>query len=654
MTQYEAVRLFIERARVARRGFAVNTRNASAVAEICHRLDGLPLAIELAASRIKLLSPQSLLSRLDSRLPLLTGGATSLPYRHQTLRNAIAWSHALLTDEEKKLFRTLSVFAGGCTLEAVEAVYTPGGQDLVSPTNEVGPGLGSTTLDVLAALIDKSLLRQDEQVGSDDYRFSMLETIREFAVEELAAGGEEDAVRRSHAHYFMEFAEHAALELVGANQSAWLDKLAQDHDNLRAALGWAQSSGDAATELRIAAALWRFWYLRGYLSEGQGWLSAALAHEDLVEPATRAKALNGLGNMAYSQADHESARRYYEQGLALSQGVGNLRSVAGSLSNLGNIARLQGDMALSRSLYEQSLHICREIGHDWGAATALHNLCVVSWEQGDYEQARRLGQEGLLLRREIGEKSGLAGILNSMGEIALSEKDYPSARTFLEECLGLSREIGDKIGISRALYTLGDVLADQEEYREAFALQSESLRLRYELGSKRGIVQCLHGLAILDREQTDPGRIVRLIASAEKLSDAIGFVLPAQTRARYEPLLELARAKLGPSASAAAWEQGASMTVDETVTLALQGTTSEVAAASSPSQATSSKLATDLTPREIEVLRLIAAGLTNPSIASYLHVTINTVQTHVKTIFSKINVNTRAAAVRYAFENNLS
>jgi predicted ATPase/DNA-binding CsgD family transcriptional regulator len=660
LTQYEAVRLFTERARAVKPAFALTNDNAPAVAEICQRLDGLPLAIELAAARTKVLSPKALLKRIDHThtLPLLTqGAATNQPYRHRTLRNAIAWSYDLLESVEKKLFRSLSVFVGGCTLEGAEAVCYSDGNSVLSLQSSVPSAGSGQALDRLAALVDKSLLQHEEQDDGEP-RFHMLETIREFALEQMAERGEEQAIRERHARFFLELAEQAAPELMGANQLTWLDTLAREHDNLRAALLWSQQAGKTEIGLRISAALWRFWFVRGYLSEGRKWLSESLEADHEAAPTLRARALTGVGNLAWMQGDYDAARNYHEESLTLWRKLSDSAGMAKSLNNLGNLARVQGEHARSRSYLEQSLAIFRELGDRGNEALALHNLGAVFHEEGDYENARQLHEAALKLLRELQDKRNLASVISSIGEIEADLGDNASAHATLEESLTLWRELGERSGIARDLYVLSGVVADEGDYAAAHALLSQSLMTRYELGSKRGVMGCLQRLAIVARGESEPIRLVSLLAAAEAISQAIGSPLIQIERDHQEKWLSFARAKLGPEAYSAAWERGLTMPIEEAVALALQPPTIEDVApqedqvapvrVSKPPSPRS-----NLTPREIEVLQLVAAGLTNPGIAAHLHLSTGTVRIHLSSIFSKINVNTRAAAVRYAFEHSL-
>jgi predicted ATPase/DNA-binding CsgD family transcriptional regulator len=670
LSRYEAVRLFIERARAVRPDFSVNSHNSSFIAEVCRRLDGLPLAIELAAARIKLLSPQALLKRLHHRLPLLTRGATSLPYRHQTLRDAIAWSYDLLSAEEQRLFRSLSVFVGGCTLEAAEAVCRSTIDDEQPITNHQSPTTihtpHSSVLDRLAALVDKSLLRHEEQEDGEP-RFYMLETIREFALEQLISAGEEEAVGKRHTDYYLALAERAEPELMGANQAAWCDTLALEHDNLRAVLSRAQLAGDGETGLRLGWALFHFWYIRGYLSEGRKWLSEALEYGGDAPPEVRARALNTLGSLSKIQGDFEVGLIYHEQSLALWRELGYKPGIAAVLGNMGHTAMQQGDLARARAMREESVALYRELGPKWAVITAngMYNLSVIAWEQGKDEEARRLCEEVLVMQRELGDTRGIAITLRSLGSIARSAGKLTESRAYQEESLSMSRVLGDKLGIADSHYALGEIAADQGDYAEAHALQSESLRILYELGNKRNIAQCIQGLAAVCREESEPQRLVSLLAATEALHIRIGSSLTPRERDFQERWLAFGRARLNSDDFTAAWDRGTVMSLDETIALALQplATTPQItpraseaapAATAGPKDDPSTSSGEALTPREIEVLRLVAVGLTNPDIAEHLSLSVYTVQTHLRSIFSKINVGSRSAAVRYVFEHNLS
>lgn len=435
--QYEAVRLFTERAQAAKAGFTITNENAPAVAEICMRLDGLPLAIELAAARIRLLSPQALLQRLSNRLKLLTGGGRDLPVRQQTLRGAIEWSYSLLDTAEQTLFARLAVFVGGSTLEAVEAVCN------------AEDDLGVDVLDAIASLVDKSLLQQAEGSGGEP-RFVMLETIREYAWERLEMSGEADAIGRCHAEYFLTVAERAAPELSGPPQAVWLQQLEVEHANLRAALVWTLSpAGKVDVALRLGGALGQFWIKRSYLSEGRRWLEAVHARSSLAEaeaatsapvprvgggvsdPSLRARVLLWAGMLASHQGDYVAARSRLDASVALWRGVEDRQATAQALNALGNTVSSQGDHPVARRHYQESLELWRELRDRRGIATVLTNQGMESLDQGDYATARALAEESLLLWREVGDRWAIALVLNNLGHVALEEGDYAAARVHL-------------------------------------------------------------------------------------------------------------------------------------------------------------------------------------------------------------------------------
>src|SRR5262245_1471679 len=379
LSQYAAVALFIQRALAVKPDFQVDNANAPAVAEICVRLDGLPLAIELAAARLKLLPPQAILARLGRRLELLRGGARDVPDRHQTLRQAIAWSYDLLEAGEQALFRRLAVFARGCTLEAAGAVCHAGHD------HAAGPGPSLEMLDGVASLVDKSLLRQQEQ-ASGEPRFRMLETIREYGLECLTASGEEPGVRRAHADYYLALVEAAEPALTGPEQATWLERLGAEHDNLRTALQWAEESGEAEIGLRLAGALCQFWLMHSHLREGQERLARLLGlAEAAPRTAARAKARTRAGHLADNLSDYEAAHTFFEESLAIRRVLGEKGGIAAALNDLGWVAWHRNDYPASRALSEESLAIWRELGDKAGIATSLHNLGWVAYYQGNYE-----------------------------------------------------------------------------------------------------------------------------------------------------------------------------------------------------------------------------------------------------------------------------
>ena len=556
LSQYDAVRLFIERAQAAKPDFAIGDENAPAVAEICHRLDGLPLAIELAAARIRLLSPHAMLGRLERRLPLLTAGAQDLPARQQTLRDAIAWSYDLLSGDEQRPFRRLGAFVGGCTLETAEAVCSAAGE------------LEIDVLDGVASLVDKSLLWQDE--AGPEPRFLMLETIREYALEQLEASGEAAATRRRHAEYYLALAEQAAPELRGAQQLAWLDRLDREHDNLRAALGWARQSGEAELGLRLAGALWRFWNIRSYWTEGRGWLEAALALAGPSRPVrVRAEALDGAGLLAWHQDDRAAARARLEESLAIWQELGDRSGIALTLALLGLVSWSEGDETAGRLLLEESLAIWRDVGQGWGVALALGVLGRMALHQGDYAAASSRLEESVAIRYEAGDTWVVAQNLNSLGDLARLGGDYQRARALYEESLALSRQLRSKATIASLLHNLGHVTSVQGDQRGAAALFEEAVVLFRELGDRPGMAECLAGLAGVAAAEGRPERAAQLFGAAEGALDAAGARMSATNRANYERNLAAARALVDEEGFAAAWAEGRAMPLEQAVAYAL-------------------------------------------------------------------------------------
>jgi predicted ATPase len=541
--RFSAVQLFVERARAVQPSFALTAANGQVVASICARLDGLPLAIELAAARIRLFSPQALLARLDHRLKVLMGGPRERDPRQQTLRNTIEWSYELLSGGEKQLLRRMAVFQGGRTLQALEAVCNYDGQLQVDVVDEV------------ESLIGQSLLQKRE--GSDgEPRFWMLETIHEYAWEKLRESGEAEALQREHALYFMRLAEEAEPHLRGPEQREWMDRLGDDYDNIRAALRWASEQAQPEAEpgaevelrdneagevgLRIAGAISRFWLLRGLLTEGRQHLQKLLSistipamvaskatapeHSASTPPVirSRVKALNAAGDLASRQGDYTSAQSQWEAALVLGRDVGDKQSIAVALYGLGGVAQHHGDYPAAQALYEESLGMSRKIGNMRAIAAALHGLGIVAQYQGDYSAARTLIEESLALCREIGDKSTIAVALHSLGRFALNQGDYPAARALYEESLGMSKEIGNKWMIAFSLHYLGIVALNQGDYPLARALIEEDLALRQEIGDKPGIQYSLYALGIAARQQEDYQAARALLEESLAMSREIG------------------------------------------------------------------------------------------------------------------------------------
>jgi predicted ATPase/class 3 adenylate cyclase len=520
LTQYEAVRLFIERAKAARPDFSVTNENAPAVAEICVRLDGLPLAIELAAARIKLLTPRAMLERLSSRLKLLRGGARDLPERQRTLRGTIEWSHALLEESERVLFARLAVFSGGRTLEAIEAVCDAKGD------------LAVDTLDGVSSLLDKSLLRQEEGPEGEP-RFVMLETIHEFAREKLQASGEAEETRRLHAEYFLALAEEAEPELSGADQLACLERLEAEHDNMRAALQWSLEK-EPETALRLAVALARFWEMRARFVEGSGWLEAALRQssraEAVTDAATRAKLLSEAGTFAWHRGDYDRATE----------------------------------------LHGEALELYRELGDDSGVAFALICLGTQRLENSDYERAAPFYEEALAISRRIGDRPNIAMAIRSLAEVARQRGEYERAKMLGMECLSLYEEMTDEFNVATTIGWLGLLTVwsgDEHDLAEEFL--TEGLALNREIGNWDYGVYCLEGFAGLAGARAQGVRAARLWGAAEALRESIGAPPTPEARPYYERSMATARALCGEEAWEAAFAEGRAMSPEEAAEYAL-------------------------------------------------------------------------------------
>ncbi len=627
LSEYPALDLFIQRARAVKPNFALTEENAPVVAGICARLDGLPLAIELAAARIKLLSPPALLARLDRRLQLLRGGARDLPDRQKTLGNTLDWSYDLLEEQERLLFRRLSVFAGGCTLEAAEAVCDP----------------EEEALDGLASLMDKSLLRQEEQ-ANDEPRFLMLQTVREYALDRLAASGEVERIQHSHAACYLKFAEEAEGRLEGARQGEWLDRMEAEHDNLRAALWWSLEQDEEEVALRMCGALWPFWLVRGYLSEGRRWMEETLAAGRDAPPArlcpasARAKALVGAGILTHYQGDYAQAKELCEEGLALYRRLGDKRGIADALDGLAHVVRSLGRYAEARALYEESLAISRELDHKWGIAHTLLYLGLVLSMQDNDEAARPRLEEALAVSRESGDIRNTAYSMGILGHVLSNRRDYTTAASLLEEALALMRGLGDKMGIARCLNLMGEVALFQGRPRTAEAMQRESLEISRELGDWWHIAWSMEGLAGAVAEK-QPAQAARLLGAAKALRDAVDTPLPSFTRNIHEYSVSTARPRLGDEAFAAAWAEGKTMPLEQIL--------AAIEEVSKPEQA-------GLSARELEVLRLVAQGLTDAQVAERLVLSRRTVNSHLRSIYAKLEVGSRgAAATRYAVDHGL-
>ena len=686
LSRYEAVELFLVRAQAVDPEFRLSTTNAPAIVEICVRLDGLPLAIELAAARIKLLPPQALLARLGQRLVVLTSGPRDAPARQQTLRNTIAWSSNLLEAQEQRLFRRLSVFVGGCTLGAIEAVCIA--LETSTPTMSM--------LDSVASLIDKSLLQQTEQEGEQP-RLVMLETIREYGLEALETSGDMEITRQAHAMYYLEMAEKAEPELRGLQQAVWLERLEREHDNLRAAMQWSLEQGEdkhfREMALRLGGALRLFWMIRGHLSEGKGFLEQALTTRREIVASVRAKALNAAASLAVYMDECDRAESLCEESLTLCRKLGDRAGIAFCFHILGRAASISGNPAAACMRTEEALTLFKEVGDKDGIAWSLFDLAEfvsdqseytsahalleeslamhkrsgnkrgiafslfrLAWvlfvAQGDPATAHSLLKEGLVLFRELGDKGNIAHCISLSGRLALSQGDSTAGRSLLEESMRLFTEIGGQWGIAESLAVLAHVEESQGDLAAARILYEDSLTLARERNYKDLLPSSLEGLAAVVATQGEPVWAVRLWGAAEILREVMGAPIFPVYRADYERSVAGARTQLGEQAFAAVWAEGRIMTPEQAI--ASQG---KAMIPTWPTSATPTKSPTTspdgLSVREVEVLRLLAKGLTDAQIAEQLVLSLHTIHAHLRTIYSKLGVTSRSAATRYAFEHQL-
>jgi predicted ATPase/DNA-binding SARP family transcriptional activator len=523
LLQYEAVHLLVERAAAAASGFVLDENNAAATVQVCRRLDGIPLAIELAAARLKVLPVEQIAARLDDRFRLLTGGSRSALPRQQTLRATLDWSYELLAEPERVLMRRLSVFAGGWTLEAAEVICADFGFGILdfgldptktsdSPEPLTLPAIpnpksqiqNDEVLDLLTPLIEKSLVVYEP--GETGPRYRMLETVRHYFGERLLEAGEEEAIRGRHGEYFLALAEAAAPHRKGSQWAEWLERLGTEHDNLRTALSWCLSSshrGEAA--LRLTTALFGFWTDRGHFNEGRERLAEALASTAGVIPRgpLRAQALETAGRLAIHQADFRAARALHEESLAIQRRSGDQSGIARSLIWLGSISREQGDYAAAGALYEESRAIYRELRDRSGHARSFEGLAMVAYYQGDYGVARAMLEESLAIRRALGDRLAIADSLNDLGAVVYEQADYGAARARHEESLAIRRELGDGQGIAYTLHHLGHMALEQQDYAAARARCEEGLAIRRELGDRSGIADSLYHLGTVVYEQAD-------------------------------------------------------------------------------------------------------------------------------------------------------
>jgi predicted ATPase/DNA-binding CsgD family transcriptional regulator len=597
LAHIEAVRLFVTRALAVLPDFALTDNNAMAIASICHRLDGLPLAIELAAARVRLLPPVAMLARLERLLPLLTGGSVDIPARHRTLRAAIAWSYDLLEPGEQQMFRRLAIFAGGFTLDAVPALYmADDGEQQPSPED---------ILQTVTSLLDKSLLRHSPTAAEQD-RLYMLETIREYAREQLLASNEEEAVKRAHAVYYLALAEEAEIEMIGPNEPAWLARLEQEHDNLRAALTWAMDRANLEIGARLATSLWGFWLLHGYISEGRRWMDSLLAFGHILPPALRGRVLNGAGRLALRQGDYAAAETMLQTSLTIRHNLADTRGEMEALANLGLAAIYQDDLVKAQSYFERSLSGWRLLGDKRGMVIALNRLGLALRYQGDFNAAAKL----------------------------------------YEECKTLAGQLHATYFIAAALHNLGQMEHHRGDDIRAYSLLAESLVLVRQLGDRPSISQFLADMAGVWATQGQPERSALLFGASQVLRDNMGVSMYQAQRRAYEQDVAYGAAQLDAATWEAAWAKGRLMSLDDVYAIAVEDLPP-------PPLSPQSVDNFDLTARELEVLRLLVAGLTYAQIAEQLMLSFHTVHAHLRTSYSKMGVTSRGQAARFAMDHGL-
>jgi predicted ATPase len=608
LARYPAVGLFLQRAQAMNPEFQLTPSNAAAVATICAQLDGLPLALELAAARVKLLPPVAMVKRLERPLQVLTGGARNAPARHRTLRDTLAWSYELLHPPEQRLFRCLAVFRGGWTLEAAEAVCGPTPTDVGRSPVDGQQSTGNSVLDGLASLVDNSLVRAMPEPGGTP-RFVMLETVGEFAREQLAGSEDERVCQWRHAHVFLVLAEQLAVNLRGAKRMAWRDRLVAEADNLRAAVNWAIATGETDLAQRLTAALYWSWFQLGQFREGRHWSEAALAQSRdatdgmarartllaagafawqlgdpaaavrrLTESAELAAALGDrqglglaaqyLGLLALSQGEGVAARARLAESVALFQAVADDWNLANALFILGD-AVARDDPEAARAHYEESLTRFRRLGDPWGIAWPLTGLGGIALQRGEYATARALFAEGLELRRALRDRWGIAISLTSLGEAARQDGDLVSAASFLADGLALFREIGDLERVAWALHALGRVAEGQGNTTDAGTFFAESLALRREQAHRPGMAASLAGLGRVAATAGAPERAARFLAAAAAMRDAGGVTVAPDERGDDERLLATVRAVLSQEVFAAAWAAGRATPFEHVVADAL-------------------------------------------------------------------------------------
>jgi len=647
---YEAMRLFVDRARLRLPDFELTQQNADAVARVCRKLDGMPLAIELATARMRALAVEQVAQRLDVSLDVLSGANRTAAPRQQTLRATIDWSHRLLSEDEQTIFRRFSVFAGGWTLEAAQTVCTGGGIEQ------------EDVLDLLGGLVDKSLVVAGAATGGT-VRYRMLEPIRQYARQKLEEIADADEVKDRHAASFLALAEEAEAELAGSQQSVWAERLDVEHDNLREALSWLLEREEDAPALRLGAALWRFWNVRGYLSEGTKWLGRVLGECGPAASPARVKALEGMGWMFQYQGDWERARVTYEEMLTLSRELGDKGSVATALNSLGTVAAQRGDNERARTLLQGNLGVIEELEAEGDPATPLKKFYVYNLlgylainEEGDHARGATLWEESLAKAREVGDDYLIGMALTSLGHVALLQGDFERVKALSEEALTLAHELGSA-GVEifpSNLINLGFAWLGLGEHGRAMGSFEEALVKSKDMGRTPQVIETLEGMASLAGAIGKATRAAHLWGASESAREVTGIdAFTPDEWALHEPYLASARSRLGEPAWEQALAEGRAMSLEETAEYALSEAVNQTEATVVQDPLSYNEAMGELTRREREVAVLVARGLTNRQISTRLSISERTAGNHVAKILKKLGLHSRAQIASWAAETHL-
>ena len=635
----ESVQLFVVRATTISPDFRLTLENGAWVAEICRRLDGMPLAIELAAARARSLSVQQIVQRLDDRFRLLTGGSRTAPLRQQTLASTLEWSYALLSAKEQEVLQRLSVFAGGATLDAAESVCA--GRDV--PAMEV--------LDLLSRLVDKNLVTADKSERRAT-RYRLLETIRQYAHEKLVETGSEGESKNRHLNYFIQWAENAEHHLIRPEQVEWLDRYEAEHDNFRAALEWCHTDASRAfSGLQLAAACGSFWRLHGYISEGRKYLSAFLSQPNAQDRTiTRARALTFLANHAYLQSDYPTMRPVAEEALSIWRELGEegKASAAFTLDLLGELETEEGNYERAPAFFQEALDIYQEINNVRGIGQIHMQFGWAAMRTGDYSKAQSHLEEFLNLAKQVEDKSDLAFAFSGLGEVAVRQGQYERAISLLEQALALNRQRGDKWGMGTQLGSLGWVALRQRDFKRMKDMLGESLAIRTEISDKGGIAWCLEKLAEAKYDQSQFQEAAKIFGHAESVRKPLRSVIDPADQPEYVRIISRLRSALGMDAFASLWAKGAAMHLEEVVDYAL----SDPIPSSESTHSEKEKFG-GLTAREREVAALIAQGKSNREIAEAMTVGVKTIETYVTRILNKLGFDSRVQIATWAIEKGI-